>query len=307
MLLTGTNIDGTLPSIDAGCMIMELSWPMKVRIAAAAAVGVLLIGILAWPMAEPFGRVAAMGSMDAIVLLALAFVAGFIGYFVSWPYGREIGILAVPSGLAIWAARSGSVGGLFQLNPTAAERMALVTAFEWEPFFWLAMVAAGFAGVLLARKLSPNKNPQEQGQAKSGPGKYLNIIIALVGSVAIAQFFIRIVAQDVKLGSVIGQPAIGQVVFAVFVSFGCAAFVVKKFLNVSYIWPSVASAFVTAFMAGLYARDIPYLAQNWPPVFFPNSVISVLPLQMVAFGTLGSVAGYWMAIRFDYWRKNEIK
>jgi hypothetical protein len=30
-------------------------------------------------------------------------------------------------------------------------------------------------------------------------------------------------------------------------------------------------------------------------------------VQMVAFGALGSVAGYWMAIRFDYWRKHEMK
>jgi hypothetical protein len=286
---------------------MELSWPMKLRIAAAAAIGVLLIGVLAWPMAEPFGKVAAMGSRDAIVLVVLAFVAGFIGYFVSWPYGREIGILAVPSGLAVWAARSGSMAGRIQLSPTAAERMALVTSLKWEPFLWLAIVAAGFLGVLLARKLSPNKNQAAQEESKPVPGKYFNIIIALAGSVAIAQFFIKIIAQDVKLSSVVSQPAVGQIIFAVFVSFGCAAFVMKKFLNVSYIWPSIASAFVTAVMAGIYAKDIPYLIQNWPPVFFPNSVISVLPVQMVTFGAWGSVAGYWMAIRFDYWRKHEMK
>jgi hypothetical protein len=288
---------------------MELTWSMKLRIAAAAAVGVLLIGILAWPMAEPFGRVAAMGSRDAIVLAALAFIAGFIGYFVSWPYGRDIGILAAPSGLAIWAARSGKMGGLIQLNSTAAERQALATSFRWEPFFWLVIVAAGFLGVLLARKLSPNKNQaaQEESKSKSGPDKYAKAVIALVLSIAIAQFCIRVIAQDVRLDSVIGQPAIGQVIFAVLVSFGAAAFVAKKFLNVSYIWPSIASAFVTAVMTTIYTKDIPYLAQNWPPVFFPNSVISVLPVQMVAFGTLGSVAGYWMAIRFDYWRKHEMK
>jgi hypothetical protein len=286
---------------------MELSWPMKLRIAAAAAIGVLLIGVLAWPMAEPFGRVEAMGTSNAAILVVLAFVAGFIGYFVSWPFGREIGILAVPSGLTIWAVRSGSMAGLIQLNPTADQRMALMTSLKWETFFWLAIVAAGFVGVLLARKLSPNKNLAGQEESKSGPGKYLNAIIALACSVAIAQFCIRIIAQDVRLGSVIGQPAVGQVVFAVLVSFGCAAFVAKKFLNVSYIWPSIATAFVTAVMTSIYARDIPYLVQNWPAAFFSNSVISVLPVQMVAFGTIGSVAGYWMAIRYDYWRKHEIK
>ena len=146
---------------------MELTWPMKLRIAVAAAVGVLLIGILAWPMSEPFGRVAAMGSRDAIILTALAFVAGFIGYYVSWPYGREIGILAAPSGLALWAARSGKMGGLIQLNPTITERQALAASFRWEPFFWLAIVAAGFLGVLLARKLSPNNSDLRDSRRKT--------------------------------------------------------------------------------------------------------------------------------------------
>ena len=291
---------------------MELSWPMKLRIAAAAAVGVLLIGILAWPFAEPFGAVKAMGSNGAIVLVVLAFVAGFIGYFVSWPYGRQIGILAAPSGLAIWAVRSGSMAGLIQLNPTAAQRQALIASLKLEPFFWLIVVAAGFAGVLLAQKLAPNKNLVAQEGSKSGPGKYLNAVIALACSVAIAQFCIRIVAQDVRvsdntLGSVIGQPAVGQIVFGVLVSFGAAAFVAKKFLNVSYIWPSIASAFVTAVLVSIYAKNVPYMVQNWPAAFFPNSVLSILPVQMVAFGTLGSVAGYWMAIRYEYWRKHEIK
>ncbi|GAI88636.1 unnamed protein product, partial [marine sediment metagenome] len=29
-------------------------------------------------------------------------------------------------------------------------------------------------------------------------------------------------------------------------------------------------------------------------------------VQMVALGTLGSIAGYWMGIRYDFWRKHEI-
>jgi len=292
---------------------MELSWPMKVRIGAAAAIGVLLIGILAWPYAEPFSAVEAMGSTGAVVLVVLAFIAGFIGYFVSWPYGREIGILAVPSGLAIWAVRSGSMAGLIRINPTAAQRQQLAASLRLEPFFWLLVVAAGFAGVLLAQKICSSKKVERtQEKSKSGPGKYLNAILALVCSGFVAQFCIRIVAQDVRLldsnlGSVVAQPAVGQVVFAILVSFGAAAFVAKKFFSVSYIWPSISSAFVTAFTITVYARDVPYLVQNWPAAFFSNSVVSILPVQMVAFGTIGSVAGYWMAIRYEYWRKHEIK
>jgi hypothetical protein len=288
---------------------------MKLRIAAAVAVGVVLIGILAWPLAapaEPFGAVSVPAFGGAITLVVLAFSAGFIGYFISWPHGREIGILAVPSGLAIWAVRCGNMADLMRVNPTLAQRQAVFAALKWEPIFWLAIVAAGFGGVLLGQKIrlkpEPSKNEEK---SKSESSVYLNAIIALVGSVLIAQFCLRIFAQDVRifdprLGSVMAQPAIGQVVFAVLVSFGIAAFIFKKFLNVSYIWPIAASALVTGFAITTYLKQdiLQYLIGQHPAAFFCNAVTSVLPVQMVAFGTLGSIAGYWLAVRYSHWRKH---
>ena len=313
---------------------MELSWLMKLRIAVAAATGVILIGILGWPLAAPaesFGAVlaGAISLGGAIALAGLAVLAGFIAYFLSWPYGREIGILAVPSGLALWAMRSGSVAGLMQLNPTLPQRQALLATLKWEPIFWLAVVAAGFLGVLLGQKiLQPKSGPDKpQQKPNSRINMYLSAAIALVGSVLIAQFCIGIFARDLKvfdnkLGSVVAQPTVGQIVFAVLVSFGIAAFVVKKFLKAGYIWPIIASAFVTgfvivwpavvsaiarAFNISTYAKQdvLQHLVQHWPAVFFSNAVASILPVQMVVFGTLGSIAGYWLAVRYNYWRKHE--
>ena len=299
---------------------MELSGLMKLRIAAAIITGVVLIGILAWPPATSSGPLSTVRAVDislggGLILLILSFLAGFIAYFVSWPYGREIGILAVPSGLAIWAVRSGSMADLLQLNPTTAQRQELFATFKWDSIFWLVIVAAGFAGVLLGQKTLSSARPAEKPEkSKSKPVQYLNAIIALVGSALIAHFCIRIFAQDVKvfdnsLGSLMAQPSVGQIIFAVFVSFGLAAFVVKKFLDVSYIWPAIACVLVTAFATSTYANQevLQYLVQRWPPTFFTNSVVSVLPLQMVAFGTLGSIAGYWMGVRYCYWRKHESK
>ena len=292
---------------------MELSWLMKLRIAASAAIGVFLIGFLAWPIVAPSELVVVVRAgviiiSDRVILVLLAFLAGFIAYFVSWPYGREIGVLAAPSGLAIWAVRSDSMAALMQLNPTVAHRQALLASLKWEPIFWLVVVAAGFAGVLVGQKIQPVLKPNEaKDKSNSKSSKYLNEIIALVGSVLIAQFCIRIFAQDVRISSVMAQPPVGQIVFAVLVSFGFAAFAVKKFLNVSYIWPTIASAFVTSFAISIYVKQVQYLVQRWPAVFFSNAVVSILPVQMVAFGTLGSIAGYWMAVRYGYWRKHEIE
>ena len=293
---------------------------MRLRIAAAAAVGVVLLGILAWPLAassEPLNAVLAgnISTGGLITLVVLAFLTGLLAYFVSWPHGREIGILAVPFGLAIWAVRSGSMTTLLQLNPAVEQRQAVFAAFKWDSAFWLALVAAGFIGVLLGQKIMPSsRKAMKQNTSGSTPAQYLSIIIALVGSVFIAQFCIKMIAQDVsqldnKLGMIMAQPSIGQIVFAVFVSFGVAGFIVKKFLDVSYIWPAIATVLLTVFSVYSYARRdvLQYFVQQWPSAFFVNSVISILPIQVVVFGSLGSIAGYWMAIRYNYWRKHEMK
>ena len=118
---------------------MELSWSMKLRIAASMAAGVVLIGFLAWPLAappEPFSVVSlTAGSINgggAVVLAALALVSGFIGYYLSWPHGREIGILAVPAGLTIWAFRSGKMVSLIR-RTAAVNHSELFAALRWEP------------------------------------------------------------------------------------------------------------------------------------------------------------------------------
>lgn len=294
---------------------MELSWLMRLRIAAVVAMGAIVIGILAWPLAappDPLGSVLAsnISHGGAITLVFLAFSAGFVAYFLSWPYGREIGILAAPVGLAVWAVRSGSMAGLMQINPGAAQRYALFATLKWEPIFWLVVVAAGFVGVLVGQKIQPRPEPAEtQRRSNHKSNIYLNAIIALVSSALIAQLCIRVLARDIKMfdNTVVAQPAVGQIVFAVSVSFGLAAFVVKKFLNVSYIWPTIAGALVTAFAISTYATQgaLQHFVQRWPAAFFPNASISILPVQMMAFGTLGSIAGYWLAVRYNYWRKHE--
>ncbi|MFQ6036431.1 MAG: hypothetical protein ACE5NM_11395 [Sedimentisphaerales bacterium] len=296
---------------------MELSWLMRLRIAAVVATGMALIGILAWPLAappDPLGsvQVSNINLIGATALVLLAFGVGFISYFISWPYGREIGILAVPSGLAVWTVRSGSMAQLIQLNPTLPQRQTLFAALKWEPFFWLLIVAAGFAGVLLGQKI--RSRPELAGtptKANPKPNTYLNAIIALVGSGLIAQFCINILAQDVMTSDnkLATQPAVGQIVFSVLVSFGLAAFLVKKFLNMSYIWSTMASAFVTTFAIATYAKQdmLQHFVGRYPATFFANAVISILPVQMVALGTLGSIAGYWLAVRYSYRRKHANK
>jgi hypothetical protein len=291
---------------------------MRARIAAAMVTGIVLIGILGWPLAapaDPLGPVRA-GNLTVpgtMILALLAGLASVIAYFVCWPYGREMAVLATPSGLAIWAMRSGSIAELMQQNPAFSQCQALFATLRWEALFWVAIVAVGFAAAILGKRISAEAEPTElQKKAKSNSTKYLNPLIGLVGSGLIALFCLTILAHDigvadVRLGTVWGQPPMGQIVFAVVVSFGLAAFVVKKFLNVSQVWPVAATALVTPFVISTYVKEalLEHIVQNWPPTFFSNVAVSILPLQMVAFGTLGSITGYWLAVRYNYRREHK--
>lgn len=299
---------------------MKLSVLMKCRIAATAAAGVIIIGLGAWSLVAPEESmgVVSIGTITvtaAVTLIFLAVLVGFVGYFLAWPYGREIGGLAVPAGLAVWAIRTGNMKNLMLLNQSIEQRQEIFATFTWEPALWLIIVVAGFAGVRIAGRAFPRKQLDEQTKVESDSKsrKYINSAIAVIGSVVIARFFIEILAQDFRLsdvilGSIVAQPATAQIAFAVVVSFGIAAFLIKTFLNTGYIWSIFAAAVTTALMSIRCKRPnvLQRLFEHYPSVFFSNAIAAILPLQMIAFGTLGAIAGYWLAVRYQYWRKHGI-
>lgn len=302
---------------------MELTWSIRLRIAAVAAVGIAVIGIYAWPMAAPtdeFGVVSILngriGAADSIALGGMAFCIGLVCYFLSWPYGSRIGILAVPFGLAVWAVRSGNMGTLLQQDTSIVRREEIFSAFCWEPMFWLGIVAAGFLGVFVASQIvhpveSADKSSQQNKSSKRGIGEIINVIVAIIGSAIVAQLFIGAFARDYTFldaatGAVVGQPANSQIIFAILVAFAISSFIVQNVLKLDYLWPIISSCLVTPFAISTYAKHdvLEYFAGHWPAVFFPNSVLTAMPVQVVAFGAIGSVIGYWIAIRLDYWRQH---
>jgi len=298
---------------------------MKVRIAVVAAVGIAAIGIYAWPMiapADPLDVVSvvngAISVYDGMVIIAIAFGVGFVSYFLAWPYGSQIGILAVPAGLSVWALRSGDVGTLMQLNAPIGRRQELFSAFCWEPLFWLGVVAAGFIGVFVASQII---HPVRAGHTpeggankpkKRGLGDVFTCAVAIIGSAIVAQFLIGIFARDYTIwdanaGVAIAQPATGQILFAVLTAFGLVGFLAQRILNIDYVWVVIGSCLVNFIVVSTYGNNdvVASFAGRWPAVFFSNSVLAVLPIQVVTFGTIGAITGYWIAMRYDYWHKNE--
>lgn len=300
---------------------MELSLLMRLRILAAMLVGGLIIGVFGFGMARPDDPLAPVslftgqiGMTDALVFAFLAFLCGFLAYFASYPAGRPIAPLAVPTGLAVWIFRSGTVRTLLLTNDTVVEKMAVYSTFLWEGAFWFILIVIGYMGVLVAEKIKPGKIPSSALEFTEDKQKNMGLRYAMgiVASVVVTMFCIGIFAQDVKrfdadLGSVIGQPSSGQVAFAVIVSFALAAFICKIFLNTPPIIPAASSVvlMVVAVKGHATQANITYITENWAVSYFPDALCAILPIQAVAFAVIGSVLGFWLGVRYQFWQKYE--
>ena len=198
------------------------------------------------------------------------------------------------------------------LNDTVAKRQALYAVLKWESIFWLAIVAAGYLGVRLAAKFFKATQPTPEKEIdKSNTTSVLAILTAVLVTVIVAYFAMGIFAQDVRMfdseiQKVVGQPGTAQIAFALIIAFGAAAFVAKQFLDVSYVFPAIAACGL-----GFYAMSIAgkpdvleHMIIAWPEAVFAKSVSAVLPVQLVSFAAIGSIAGYWIAIKYAYWRRH---
>lgn len=296
---------------------MELSIINRLRIAAVMALGISVLGFFTWPLVSPADPLAAVtlygGDIDIVAMVLIIVIAFFIGavsFFISYPLGYEIAPIAVPSGIAAIACRGGDMTSLIRLNNTLAGRQQLYASLRWEGLFWMLVIAAGVAGVHAAMKVSKGKPGSEY--SIGNDKKLINIIASIILTTVTALLAIGLLARDVKmfdnseLGSVTGQPGTGQIGFAVFVSFGLAAFLAKKFFNVDYKYPAAASVLVLALAITAYTRQdvLGHMIEHWPVAFYSRAICAILPIQMLSFAFLGAISGFWMSIKFDYWQEH---
>jgi hypothetical protein len=299
--------------------LVGVHWKTRLRIIAAMVIGTILIGFLAYPLVRPYDPLdpitiftGHISIPDSIICLVLAYIAGFAAFYACKPQGCEIAPIAAPAGLAVWALGPGDMFTLLRLNHTLAERQQLYGALKWEGLFWLAIIAAGFLGCFTARvrtKTKPCNLTETTHNSKLI--KLLTILTGIFATGVLAHFAISIFAQDVKMhdqfGSYVGQPSVAQIAFAVLVSFTIASFVVKRFLDVSYIYCIIAAAGLVYFGAviSIKADVLSHMIENWPIAYFTRATSAILPIQMMSFATLGSVAGYWIAIRYAQMRRDD--
>jgi hypothetical protein len=299
---------------------MELSWLMRIRIAASLAIGIILLGLLPWNLVKPpaegvFALLSGSISADDLLICAgLAFIAGFLSSAICTPYGTQIGIIAAPAGIAVWGLRSAPLSKIFQMAPVVQDRMKAYSSLKFEGFLWLGIAVCGFLGALSADKIFRRKavEPLDKIKPVFRLPEFLEIAISVIGTVFVANFLVNILAADVsysdqELAHVTSQPANLQVVFAIFVAFGACGFFAKIFLASRAFWPAIASVPLIYYSAITYGKSdiLTHISSSWPANFFIRPITAVLPIQMVAFGCLGAVWGYWQAVSYHLWRTNQ--
>jgi hypothetical protein len=301
---------------------MELSWLSRLRLALAIATGIVLLAVVAGPLLEqpdPYSPVTfferRLSAQTGLTLGALAFAAGFIAYWLAWPYGREMAVVAAPAGLAVIAMRGGSVTDLFRSSPEVSTRIAAYASFRWEAAFWLLIVLAGIAGSFAAGRIrSPSDaarrnavDPADRRITRE-PAVALNGLLALALSTAIAYIglavFVKAVPTPTMTGTVSSQPLPAQIACGTMLAFGVAAFAIKLAFRFDWSIP-VGAILVTNFLVMSLASSpalVSEMAAKWPPAVLAQAPFGILPIQMVAYGTLGSLLGYWLAVRYNIWR-----
>jgi len=298
----------------------DLSWLSKIRLALALAIGVMLVGLLPWERIQPtYNGVFAFftGSIslsDLMLCGLLALAAGFVASAVCTPLGMQMGILAVPAGMTFWSLKSSAISTLFQAVPAASSRLAVYYALRYEGFIWLTFALLGVIGAYAADKLFRRNTLDlpDRFEAMVRLQPIARITVTVIGTVIAATYLLNILASDIsyhdqKAGFVVGQPANLQIAFGVIIAFMACGFCGKLFLGAGYIWPAIGTALVSTFSIITYAKlsTLEYMAGSWSAVFFTKTVLAILPVQMVAFGFIGSVWGYWLAVRYRYWREFE--
>jgi hypothetical protein len=301
--------------------LFNVHWLMRIRILASMAVGAFLIGFLLWPKiapADPLGAVTlyegAFSASDIVLCLLAAFLAGAGGYFVAYPYGKSVGLLAVPTGLAVWTLQGGTVHSVLLTHSAFEQRLAVYHFFRIETFFWLAMLACGAAGIWLAARFFPSKTapavpapPLKKTTAK----QIVSILVAVLASVVTVQLTVGLFAQDVRypdthIGSVTGQPGNRQIAFAMLASFTLAGAIIKYFLDCDHYWAVLASPILYFFVISKACSPqiLQYMTENWAVAYFPNTISAILPIQIVSFSAIGALAGQWLVVKYKTPKKD---
>lgn len=317
-----------------------MTWSVRLRLLFTVLAGVLLVGLLGWHLVEPVEPKAPVSllNMNSVIIkcsvvLGLSLLAGFVAGLVSYPYTLELSPMAVPVGLCWWGFISGDMMHFVLLNKPLMQRQGLYSGLKFEPVFWLLVILAGFVGSSLAYWLTVKKPPHkavseffsriykndyqlEMGllseKQKRNSTNWVNCLISVAASVALAQIVLKILVQSYKIadpaiGIISVQPDKAQIMLGSFLTFLAIAYLLKMFLNTSYIWVIIGAAVVigVSIFVDMQTNTLKVLVDRWPAAYFSSPILAISPVQLMACSATGAAAGYWSAVKYELWKKQE--
>jgi hypothetical protein len=245
-------------------------------------------------------------SPGLIILVAfiLTVVTSLLGSLIGRAAAVPFGALAAPVGLCTWVLHSKGLDRLLLEYSDNAERSGLFRSFLGESILWTGLVLLSyFLPVLISKAKLPDYSASTKPKDESDKSNLLNTLSA-VGLVCIAGFLVlKVLAQSTKAlagespaVTVITPAKMGQILFAIYVSFFIGAWGVKHLFRVP-TWPLlIGPAIVALGSFWLASRMIlPQTVIEQAPAFVKPSVnfAMALPLQLIAVGSLAVLVGHW--------------
>lgn len=300
----------------------------KARVVLAAAVAVILLSTVGWVIAEPADPhmgvtlVARWGSVLAVWpgLIVLTTVAGAIGTVLVPRRLAEGGLFVAAIGLAGMALKGGSmqeVLGYMLAAPEAAARRSLMARMALDSLLWTTVLAAAWVTVALVRRwlwadeqlynpipVSGQRNaPPRAPAARSQAGWPALVVTGLI-----AVFFIWLTVARTPVATI----ARGQVIASVAAGFYLGAMGARYFTRYDqahwYLLAVPAGAllgFLVAYLnSGMGWAPLPFVDLKTTP---PHELARPLPIEYLAVGVAGALAGFWSGERIEEATEQEKK
>ncbi len=287
---------------------------VKIKVLFAISIATATIGFVGWMLIstpspqEPLSLV--FGTLPFKRLLLFSLIVFLTAIFLNLTFGnksQEFAFGGAVLALSICAVRSGLLTVHIDYTKSPIEIHNIYQSLAWEGFVWLGIVLVAFVGANINVRVSTLRKIWLQTNKTNITISFVaSVVIAILGVNLLALGARVIVAKDVF--SVVRQAYTGQICFGVLVSFGLATYLSRHFLKVHYIVPIIASGLVV-FITMLFASNtsnIEYLLANFPPSFLLKPSAGILPVQMVAFGSIGSVVGFWLSYAHEEWQRENL-
>lgn len=312
--------------------VAPLGFIDKLRVIVACAAAVILLSTVGWMVAEPPDP--SLGVMLAAywqkvlavwpALLVLTAVAGVIGTVIAPRRLAEGGVFAAAIGLAGMALKGGSMQSVlgYMAAPDPGSRRALMATLAFDTLLWTATLTAAWMAVALVRRWlwadeelyyplpgAPASTAPAPATAKPAAASGWP---ALVITGLIAVFFIWLTIARTPVATI----ARGQVYASIATGFYLGAMAARYFATVTrahWYLLAVPAVALLGYLIGYLNSGMgwaegsayqPYISLATTP---PHALVRPLPIEYLALGVAGTLAGFWSGEKVEHVVEQEKK